>query len=342
MEGRESSWDLERAELLRELVPPLVHRLNNSLAVVTGALCLQAPEPSASGQRELDRITSSLRILSGFAQAPSNGFGTVDLNELLRQAEELVRPLAAARGVALEFRPPARPAVVSSDAGRLAPFVLALVARAVLRAGPGGAGEPVDEAEGAGLVRVSLVGLGRRVALSIVHTLGATEVSEDAPPTALLLAADRSEELRCQVLLRPLKTAVAFRLVFEGVSDASSEAFAPARPRPTLALFECDASLRELIASVLTEAGFEVRTLDAELALDELDAELVVLGSEHERDRLVEQLLTGKDAPPVLLLGHGDRDHGLPTVAQPIRPDELLRAVERTLDVGRRGAERVS
>lgn len=96
-----------RARALLRIVPALVHRLNNSLAVVQG---VQELGPSAlEAERELARVElanlgQALARLATLARAPAPRAQALDVADLLGCVGVLVRPLAASAAVALELR----------------------------------------------------------------------------------------------------------------------------------------------------------------------------------------------------------------------------------------------
>ncbi len=119
----------ERRSLLPLLVPPLVHRLNNSLAVIHAAGDLSSSGLGSDvAELEFRAARSALGHLTILARTHEPGPATFDLGEVLRGVECLLTPCAEALGVALRCSPPAGTIAVDGDPALLEQLVLVVVA----------------------------------------------------------------------------------------------------------------------------------------------------------------------------------------------------------------------
>jgi len=97
--------DRVRLELLAQLVPCLVHELNNSLAVLRGVLDILVQDTGdASGRRVLEESGSSARLLarlSSLAKDDVDAVAVTDLGELVCDHAPLIEAFAKSRGIGL-------------------------------------------------------------------------------------------------------------------------------------------------------------------------------------------------------------------------------------------------
>jgi CheY-like chemotaxis protein len=335
-ERDEGFLEAERRRALARLVPPLVHRLNNSLAIVGGTKEMRLEGEADLSRNELARMRGILRHLSLLAKSHTPDRSELDLAQLVAAVELLLVPFAESVHVELDVVDASGRACGTVDPYRLEQLVLVLLFRLIVAAAP-----TADSARPAPRVRFGVRASGERVVL-----LMAGPRAEDAFGAACLAeVAAFARETGLGAFLRELGKASAFRLVLPRIASPESErdeVVVPeprrSEPAPPLLLVERDPRLRELIVSVLAEAGYVVETLEEPAELDELprtDSGLVLLDAEveHERPGLV-TALRERGRCSVLVLGQT-----LPFTPQvtgdylpkPFRPQELLDAVRERL-----------
>ena len=98
--------DAIRARAIERLLPPLVHRLNNAVAVFQGVFELgsrASERDRANASSELTLLSNTLARLSLFARVPSTRQLVVALDQIGRSCTLLLRPLAQTRQVELEL-----------------------------------------------------------------------------------------------------------------------------------------------------------------------------------------------------------------------------------------------
>ena len=321
-----------QAQLLARLIPPLVHRLNNLLAVVSGTCDIwvrdgQAPPPERFGRQvdamrtAVDEVLRLVRGLSSAAKVSPEAEGEADAEALLARVADLIQPFAAEQGVELALGIRGGSAVVSTDLRNLVRSLLLLLAALIAL--------PAEERPRR--LRLSVTVAAGRSAWTVVtrHPLP-PDANALAGPLAALEAFVRGAGARWR--RRRLGLASAWRLVLPAQShpQASHTTF---ERRGRVLLVEPDPLLGELVATVLEESGLgvEVRSGLA-TALDEapgFDLLLVDAGAAADpahRERLarveVRVLVLGSEPPPPRA-----------SLAKPFRPDDLLAAVEEQLRV---------
>jgi len=239
-----------RARILLGILSPLVHRLNNSLAIVQGVHELgqeaRAPERELAG-RELAVLAQVLARVALLARPPAARRKLALVEDILRTHELLLAPLAGSLGVELELRAQGTGAM-EVDA-RLERLLLS-TCTAFLTAGA--------HAPGARL-RLSA----RTTPSGLVLALGATGApfsSSDLPELEAL-----ARELGGRYRLRATRGASVLCLTL----GAKASALAPPtagnarRARRVLLLHGADVE-RELVATLLREHGWMVEASDAE------------------------------------------------------------------------------
>jgi signal transduction histidine kinase/CheY-like chemotaxis protein len=168
----------ERAERLTEFLAVLGHELRNPLAAArAGVEVLRTQAGAAGAEQAVGVLGRQLRQLAGLvddlldvARVAQGRLElrreAVDLAEVAARAAEAVRPLAAARGQALELALPAGPCVVEGDPVRLVQVLSNLLHNACKYTDPGGRITLSGEwAGGAAVLRVRDNGIGIAPAL---------------------------------------------------------------------------------------------------------------------------------------------------------------------------------
>ncbi len=135
-----------RLEAARELAYGAGHEINNPLAnIAARAQSLLSGERDPERRRRLSTIVDQAfraRDMIGglmiFARPPKPQPADVGIDVVVRPAVEAVRPLAASRGVRLEYSPPPTPVAVRVDAGQVAEAIRVLAVNAIEAVEPGG------------------------------------------------------------------------------------------------------------------------------------------------------------------------------------------------------------
>ncbi len=323
--GAAGQADPARALLLARLVPALVHRANNALAVVQGVLELGARASVAENQlaaRELRALGALLGGLSKFSQRPAGLETVCDPPALVGAVEILVRPLAADLGVRLETLPAGSAGRATRADARLGGVLVALATERVLALGRSAGGAPAR-------VRLSLRGSGARIRLVL---------SADRPPggwqrpgTLDELAA-LARERGWPLSVRERGRAGGLLLVLPALDGGGPVLEDGDRSRRArILLLQAEGELRELCTAVLAEHGYSVREGRSWPA--EGQFELVLIDAELAR---AEPELLGRayGARALAVLGHGHPGGRLlPVLGKPFRPRELVEFVERCLAV---------
>jgi hypothetical protein len=290
-----------RAGALQRLLPPLVHRLNNSLAVLQGVHELGAEAGAA--ERELVRvhlahIGRALARVALFARDPTDRVRRLTLDELGALLELLLAPLAASSGVTFELALDATGTleVDGSFEGLLVAAVCELIGAR-------------DDAAGQ-RARVRIGARPARDALGLV--LGSSVAPAHGP--ALDALADLARARDWPAALRRRARAVALRLHVPA-AELAPRAARHARTGARVLLLCRAGEERELVEMLLREHGFAVVAADEPPAHGVFDVALV------ERRRT--------DADPGLagrLATRYSLARVVPLAPSP-RPDELLRAL---------------
>jgi len=349
--GAPGPGDLEsgRRRILAVLLPPLVHRLNNSLAVIHGTLETAGirldPARLQSARREAQRMSHALSRASLFAKEHRPSEASFALAGVLRASEVLLRPLAESRGVELESGQVARGVVLRGDESRLEQLWVHLVAEAILALAASREGSTSQPGP---RLRISLTrGVALRLALVGLSPAATGELRRldqgiEGPAAELGIRAVR---------LRLGASSGGLSLSFREALVAS----APETPAGGVAgiwegrvlLIEPFPEIGELLRDVLAEQGLEARhVLDVETAgkllMDEA-WDLVILDTEIEalspgllemlrasRWALEDRLGVMDDGRQALDLG------GLVVLEKPIRPAHLLGFVGERLGLATR------
>jgi hypothetical protein len=343
-----------RLASLARLIPALVHRANNSLAIMRGA-CDLVRSPSHAehlerAARETDLLAQLLARLSLCAKTHPPVYGLFDVGAMTTGVGEFLAVLLE-KGV-VEWKVPREggaPLLALGDSLRLEQLLIWLAAEAAQSPREG-------SRKGPGRIRLSLVRAGvdgDQIRLTLLFQGASRDLmpwSDEALEACREFAASRGMRLDLASRFGGLSIA-RFRLP----AHASSPVPAPApvagrgegragvgeRPRRIL-LLEEDELQRDLIRDVLVESGYEVHIpggVDLEASLpEEFDLLLFDADAERKQPGLLDRLLTvlgGLPPSRVAVLGDlGARSGGpapMPCIAKPFRPGELLELVAKGL-----------
>ena len=336
----------ERQALLPRLIPPLVHKLNNSLAVLGGATGFVDGQSADVFKRELERVGTTFRHLTLFAKDHQEHNDFFDLGSAVEAVESLVKPLASSIGVDMQFVTPSSPTALRSNPYRLAQLLVALVADEITSVGADHESEFLDPTcvKPQPFVRVAVRQTASRLAFTIVRPTRRSGPPQ--APTVLEIAVASAREFALSVSTRTMGGATCIRLVFttEALAVDPFPAVAPsvanARTNQSLLLIEGDPPLLELMTSILEEAGYAVDALTSTpntQALLDSKADLILLDANLEQraahvftelqndDRVRERLLVLGE------LGNQSGLNGVGVLDKPFRPHELLAAVRARL-----------
>jgi len=294
-----SMVDTLRARAIERLLPPLVHRLNNAVAVFQGVFELGARASARDREiahRELAVLSSTLARLSLLARAPSTRPQVVALEQLTHSCTLLLRPLAQTLKVELEVQAQASLST-RCDAG-LESLVLVTCHEFLVALH----GQPLEARH----LRLALSAVGDEARLVLVARgpLGMARAG------SVLLDYARAHGLACaqRVSARGVGLRLTLPLLFE-------RELVPGRARAAqrrVLLLQEPGQDRELAATLLREQGCDVR--EARAVPPEGNFELVLLD---------EDLLA--HAPETLAqLGAHVRYARLARIRPPLRPAELI------------------
>jgi hypothetical protein len=286
-----------RAKAIERLLPPLVHRLNNAIAIIQGAVELEASasvQDRANARRELAVLSTTLVRLALFARAPSTRLQVIALETLGETCRLLLRPLAQTSHV--DFRVRARSGLSTRADARLETLLL-LAAYELIQAS-------VMEAGGPRSVRLTIDAEGDRARL-VLTAAGRTGLPRAAGALEAY-AHERGLVFRQRVTTRGICLRLHMSLLFERVVPVER---APAA-RPRVLLIQAEGQDRELAATVLREQGCEVH--EQSLAPRAGDFELV----------LVDERVLDRDPAAARLDGVAYRR--LERIRPPLRVAELL------------------
>ena len=238
-----------REELLTVLIPPLVHRLNNSLGVMVGVQETAGVHGVQLALEECDRASSLLTDLSNFSRTHKEKKEHGDAVAILRSAGSLVRPLANVEQVELEVVEPGRVVPLHASMRELSQLVTVLMAAEVefrgRREGP------------RAHIRLELRVLGDGVALLLT-------APRQPESERLRLLWEAALEWAALQGLRAERHALGDRRVFELVlaerslvSETSSR-LEPSASRARVLLLDDEPEDAELTRSVLEDAGHTV------------------------------------------------------------------------------------
>ncbi|MEM7310177.1 MAG: hypothetical protein AAF682_26110 [Planctomycetota bacterium] len=323
-----------RAQLLGLLIPPLVHRMNNLLAVVSGHCDIWTSRRGSGGttfRAQVEQVRASaaestrlIRVLSTFSKRLTYGAAEVEIEVVLADVRDLVTPFANESSVELVVARRGGAAVLETD-----PRVVAQ-AWSVLLAGI------LSHPRSARPARVRFcASIGPdRVALTLALA-GREQLRHgpcgDAARALERFAAERGGALRC----RELGQAVAWRLTLAARTELEETPASSRASGALLLLLEPDQLLADLMTSVLGEEGHRVQAVDDLSRLDELleacRLVLVDVDIEATSPGLLRRLIDV--APTLVVLGGEDTRPGddVLYLRKPFRPNELTAAVEKCL-----------
>lgn len=295
--------DALRARAIERLIPPLVHRLNNAVAVFQGVFELgtrASERDRENAQRELGVLSTTLARLSLLARSPSTRVQVVALDQLGQSCTLLLRPLAQTWKVELDVR--CQPGLSTRCDAGLESLVL-LASFELLQALQG-------QTSGRRL-RLSIAALGDRARL-VLAGCGPLGL-----PRAATVLREYARERGFASALRTTAQGTALRLTLPLLFETTS---APGRARPVLRrvlLLQEPGQDRELVATVLREQGCEVREEGA--VPREGSFELVLL----------DETLLVRDPGALGRLGAQVKYARLERLRSPVRPTELLELLAR-------------
>lgn len=345
-ESNSSPSDLTEGEEVRlaclaRLIPALVHRANNSLAVMRGACDLALHRGStdhlARAVGETDLLARLLALLSLSAKTHPPAAGLFDVETLVGEVGEFLASLLETEEVEVKLTRDANvSSLVSGDSARFQQLLIWLAAEAAHFARVSGRADP-------GRLRLTLERRGARFRLSLLF--GGTSGGRMPWSSAALRACrEWAERGDARLDLRSrfgVFSCARFHLpAHEPLAPATAAASPIRAPRRRVLLFEDDEMQRDLIRVVLEESGYEVHPSESdELEISGLGVlDLVLVDADVERDRpgLLRKLATTVRNTPrlgIAILGdppaHGDLA-ALPRLAKPFRPGELLQLVEES------------
>ncbi|MDR0477925.1 MAG: hypothetical protein LBH14_08340 [Desulfobulbaceae bacterium] len=159
----------ERLAALGKMAAGVAHELRNPLSSIKGlALILKEKLPEDSREdgaadlliQEVGRLNRAIGDLLAYARPPRLEKTRMSLNGAARHAVELMRPDAAAIGVALEFSATVE-AVVDADADKLSQVLLNLLMNAM---------QAMDKVKDDGRIDVAVAVEGKRAKLTVADT----------------------------------------------------------------------------------------------------------------------------------------------------------------------------
>ena len=330
-----------RRELIQRLLGPAVHRLNNSMAVVSGlTVLLQEQEPNHARRKQFESVSEQASeasaLIRELGQLPqvravsADDAVEIDLEEVLARSATLIAPVC--RTLRVEFEAPAPHAAatrrtVRAPATALTHQLTALAVEFLPRERLPSAGAVlclrVRDAPGA--VQVELGYRAPEAEETAEHTPRA-EVVEEARRCA---AAWGGELALCE---RGAERAVVWSLVACGAAEDGAELQASTAAARILVL-ERDAQLGTLIGDVLSDVGHDVEVLSdpgglATAAEGTWDLVLFDSGSGPG----AREVARGASTPVVRMCGHDtDVEPGEQVLLKPFRPQELIECVRTAL-----------
>lgn len=238
-----------RARALLALMPALVHRLNNALLLVQGAVELGArvsARDRAQAKTELEVLAQALAALGELTHAWVPGAELVDVERVLAQCAVLLEPLAERRKLALEICS-APGLVVRAEASLVWLCLSALLERFSAEERPG---------------RLVLAASARGPHAHLAFALSSARPGAPGPAEELL--AGQVQALGGTLLLRARGRALVLRVTLPRASPTSEPQRAPrTRPRRVL-LLAASGVEREFASLLLGEHGFRVHETPAE------------------------------------------------------------------------------
>ncbi len=347
-----------RLEALASLVPPLAHKLNNALGGAVGLADLvrlrqaedaRGAELCAAAQREANTALDLVRGLGRFARFGPVAARVVEPADVLERAAALLEPLAQAHGVTVELRPPP-PATRALDLdGGLEAWLLVAASELL---GPAPApGAPAGPLRGGRLRLAGRAGPAPWVTLVAAAPPAKDWISDGPAPPPWEREWVRPGLRRRRLALEPLSGRTAAPGPARSGSSAPASSLVPSpqsssKPSPgrgaRVALLEREASLAELVAMVLAEAGHRVRAFgEPDALLEEVhagEADLILVASGClDGPGLGELAEAAGRAARIALLGTFEgrarpaQLAAAPSLPKPFRPAELLAFVDGAL-----------
>ena len=331
----------QRLLSLAQLISPVVHRVNNSLAVLRGACDLTLQQHYTAhllrASEETVRVADTLAQLSSCAKTHPPSDAPFDLDVALENALLLANSLSSSHGVeVLDRRGTGEQATVRGDRWRLEQVLVWFVGESLV-------GAPREEGAGARNARVRIVlrRRGARVRLLLLHG--------PAPPRRLAslagargLAREPALSVRAGTRLGTV-TFLSFDFELLGPVPGPPQGTEPPRLAGRVLLVEADTARRELVHTVLEERGYRVRLpardepTPEELPLGAVDVVLIDAEQAMRRPGFLPEMLRcvgTRGRGRVALLGAATSAPGadqLPMLPEPFRPQELLAFVAAVL-----------
>lgn len=296
--------DALRARAIERLLPPLVHRLNNAVAVFQGVFELgtrASERDRENAHRELAVLSTTLARLSLLARVPSTRPQVVALDQIAQSCTLLLRPLAQTWKIELEAH--AQPGLSTRCDAGLESLVLLTVFEFLQALHV----QPPEQRQ----LRLALAASGETARL-VLAARGPVGLPRSAQA---LLDYASAHGLHCaqHASARGAAVRLTLPLLFEHV-------LAPERPRAAqrrVLLLQEPGQDRELAATLLREQGCEVREEGA--VPSEGSYELVLL----------DEGLLARDPEALQRLGAHVRYARLARIRPPLRPSELIGLVAR-------------
>jgi hypothetical protein len=287
-----------RARAFERLLPPLVHRLNNAIAVFQGVFELGAgasERDRENARKELSILSTSLARLALLARAPSTRQQVLALDPIGQSCALLLRPLA--QTLQVDFTVRARSGLSARTDARLE-SLLFVAAFELIQA-------LAEQESGPQRLRLSIEA--RRGCAALVLTASGPVALPCAAPALAELARERGLSFRQRTGPRGTSLRVLLPLLFDRVVPAER----PRVARRRVLLIQEDGQDRELAATLLREQGCEVR-----------EQALVPSDGQFELVLLDERVLAGDPEAAARLARVAYRR--LEHIRPPLRPAQLL------------------
>lgn len=345
MEGEQRGREeVRRRELIQRLLGPAVHKLNNSMAVVSGLTALlHEQEPDSTRRTQFESVeeqaseaTALIRELGQLAHMQNalvEQAEDVDLGDVLLRVRSLIEPLC--RSLRVGFEAPALHAAgtrrtVRAGANALVQQLASLVAELLpdeRLPSPGALVRlRVGDAEGAMRLELGYRGLEG-------EDPGKPERRAEVIAEARRCAEAWGGELTCRD--RGPHAAVVWVLVAPVAQEDTAEISRPSTAARILVL-EHDAQLGTLIGDVLADVGHEVEVPSDPAGFDastEGGWDLVLFDSGSRS--LALEAARGASASAVRMCGYNTAaEPGEFVLKKPFRPTQLLECVRSVLEAG--------
>ena len=266
LDARVASARDARLAVLERLLPAVVHRLNNSLAVIRGTSEIGHEADAEQREAARDCCNDAGRLLTrlgAFAKRAEPDQASFDLREIIDECVTLLRPLAEACRVELEHFAPSAVAVVRGDRLRLSQLLVCLVGERLIDLER----RPDDSSLARRHLRLSLRRGRHGWVVGVVYRTepGSWRELESSP--LLAEAVEQAETHHAQLSLRTLRGATALRMVLPALQpeDPGQLTLVPARSRAKrVLLFYDDAGHGSVIRQVLESRGYDVLAVGGE------------------------------------------------------------------------------